>query len=73
MCFKTANLGDFPGGPVVKDLPCNADKLGSIPCQGTKISHASEQLSLCIATTEAHTVWSLHATAKTQHSQINIF
>ena len=33
---------DFPGGPVVKNLPCNAGDVGSIPGQGTKILHAVE-------------------------------
>ena len=28
---------DFPGGPVVKNLPCNAGDMGSILGQGTKI------------------------------------
>ena len=37
---------DFPGGPVVKNLACNAGDRGSIPGQGTKIPHAAEQLSL---------------------------
>ena len=36
---------DFPGGPVVKNLPSNAGNAGSIPGQGTKISHAAGQLS----------------------------
>ena len=27
-------LRDFPGGPVVKDPPCNAADLGLIPGQG---------------------------------------
>ena len=27
---------DFPGGPVVKNLPSNAGNMGSIPGQGTK-------------------------------------
>ena len=39
-------LLDFPGGPVVKNLACNAGDRGSIPGQGTKIPHAAEQLSL---------------------------
>ena len=39
--------GDFPGGPVVKNLPCNAGGAGSISGQGTKIS-----LSPCATTTE---------------------
>ena len=38
---------DFPGGQVVKNLPCNAGDLGSIPGWETKILHAKEQLSLC--------------------------
>ena len=33
--------GDFPGGPVVKTLPSNAEGVGSIPGQGIKIPHAS--------------------------------
>ena len=32
--------GDTPGGPVVKNLPSNAGDSGSIPGQGTRISHA---------------------------------
>ena len=27
--------GDFPGGPVVMNLPCNAGDVGLIPGQGT--------------------------------------
>ena len=38
-------LRDFPGGPVVKNLPSNAWDAGSIPSQGTKIPHATGQLS----------------------------
>ena len=30
---------DFPGGPVVKTLPCNAGGAGSIPGRGAKIPH----------------------------------
>ena len=43
---------DFPGGPVVKNLPSNARDTGSIPGWGTKISHAAGQLSTCAATKE---------------------
>ena len=43
---------DFPGGPVVKNLPCNPGDVGSIPGQGTKIPHAVEQLSLRASGTE---------------------
>ena len=46
-------LGDFPGGPVVKNLPCNAGNTNSIPGQGTKISHPGEQLSPRITTKES--------------------
>ena len=44
----------FLGGPVVKSLPSNAGDLGLIPHQGTRISHATGQLSPCIATREDH-------------------
>ena len=36
---------DFPGGPVVKNLPTNAGDAGSIPGQRIKIPHATRQLS----------------------------
>ena len=35
---------DFPGGPVVKNLPSNAWDVGSIPGQGTKIPQAVGEL-----------------------------
>ena len=47
---------DFPGGPVVKNLPSNTGDVGSIPGWGTKIPHATGQPSL-------------HATTKTQCNQ----
>ena len=37
---------------MVKNLPCNTGDSGSVPCRGTKISHAAEQLSPCAATPE---------------------
>ena len=37
---------------MVKNPPCNAVDVGSIPGQGTKIPHAVEQLSPCTTTTE---------------------
>ena len=40
----------LPGGPVIKNLLCNARDVGLIPGQGTKILHAMEQLSPCVAT-----------------------
>ena len=43
---------NFPGGPVVKNLPTNAEDTDSIPGLGR--SHiATEQLSPCTTTTEA--------------------
>ena len=36
---------DFPGGPVVASLLCNAGDAGLIPSRGTKIPHATEQLN----------------------------
>ena len=39
---------NFPGGPAVKNLPSNAEDVGLILCQGTKIS----QLSLDTTTGE---------------------
>ena len=78
-------MRDFPGGSVVENLPCNAGVMGLIPGQGTKIPHATEQLSLRAATIEprcsgAHApklespcAYSedLNDTIKTRHSQIN--
>ena len=43
---------DFLCGPVVKNLPCNGEDVSPIPGMGTKISHITEQLSPCAATTE---------------------
>ena len=30
-------------GPMVKNPPCNAGEMGSVPGQGTRIPHATEQ------------------------------
>ena len=49
---------DFPGHPVIKNSPCNAGDIGSIPGWKTGISYVVGQLRPC-------------ATMKTQHSQIN--
>ena len=43
---------DFPGGPVVNNLPSSSGDVGSIPGQGTTIPHAAGQLSPHAATTE---------------------
>ena len=45
-------LRDFSGGPVVKNPPSNAGDAGSIPGWGTKILHATGQLSPCPTTIE---------------------
>ena len=50
--FKEHECRDSPGGPVVKNLPCNASDVGSIPRQGTRIPHAVGQVSPCNAATE---------------------
>ena len=46
-------LGDFLGGPEIKNPPCNAADAGSIPGWGSKIPHTMEQLSPCTATRES--------------------
>ena len=51
--FKGKQNQDFPGGPVVKNLPSNAGDVGSSPGRGTKIPHAKGQLSLHTSTREA--------------------
>ena len=38
-------MGGFPGGPMVKNPPCNSGDAGLIPVQGTKVLHAAGQLS----------------------------
>ena len=32
--LKIYEFLDFPGGPMVKNLPDNGEKMNSIPCQG---------------------------------------
>ena len=44
------NRGDFPGGPVVKNLPANSGDMDSISDPGTKIPHSIGQLSPCTTT-----------------------
>ena len=47
---KNVMSWDFPGGPVVKNLPSSAGDAGSIPGWGTKIPPAAGQLSPRAAT-----------------------
>ena len=42
----------FPGGPVVKNPPCNAGDMGLIPGWKIMVPHAAEQLSLRAPTAE---------------------
>ena len=74
----SVKMGDFPGGPVVKNSPSNAKDVGSIPGRGTKIPHALGPLSLgSVATTSAcHSSREGHhqeplCPTKTQRCQIN--
>ena len=53
--FTAENSRDSPGRSVVKNPPCHAGEKGSVPGWGTKIPHASGQLSPSAATTKAHT------------------
>lgn len=56
-------MADLPGGPVVKNLPCNAGDTGLILGQGIKIPQASGHLSPCA------TKKNPQAVMNTQHSQ----
>ena len=38
---KGKGYWDFLGGPMVKNLPCNAEDMGSIPGWGTKTPQAT--------------------------------
>ena len=60
---KSYSCRDFPGGPVIKNLTCNAGNVCLIPDWGTKILHAAEQLSPCATVTEpepVHHNWRAH-------------
>ena len=50
---QNLRVKDIPGGPVVKNSPCDTGNTGSSPAQGPKILHAVEQLSPDAATSEA--------------------
>ena len=43
--LRKPKLGDFPGGPLVKNPPSRAGDTGLIPDQGAKNPHAAWQLS----------------------------
>ena len=44
--IKMSSVGTFPGGPVVKNWPCNAGGVGLSPGQGTTIPQVREQINL---------------------------
>ena len=65
---------DFPGGPVVRNLPSNAGDMGSTPGLGTKIPRGLGQLSPPAPQLERHPHPATRTTCtatKTQHGQIN--
>ena len=41
---KRSELGDFPGGHMVKNPPCSAGGVGLIPSWETKIPYAAQEL-----------------------------
>ena len=41
---------DFPGGPVIKNLPSNVGDTGFIPSQRTKVPHDAGELSQVFTT-----------------------
>lgn len=43
---------DLPGGPVVKNLPADAEHVGLIPGRETKLPYASGQLHSCTTASE---------------------
>ena len=58
---------DFPGGPVVKNMPSNAGDMGSILGRGTKITHVTGQLSPRTTTVElAHLNERAHVSQTTE-------
>ena len=66
--LKINYLGDFPGGPAVKNLPSNTGDTGSIPGQGTKIPHTVGQGSPRAAATDAHALKPMLLNKKSLHA-----
>ena len=61
---------DFPGGPLVKNLPSKARDVSSIPGQGTKIPQTMGRLSPCTKTKErpeCHNKDPVQTDAKKEH------
>ena len=57
-------LRNLPGGPVVKNPPCDEGDSGSIPHWETKIPPAMEQQSLRDTVSEVHALQSPYATTR---------
>ena len=45
MALQKEEMGASPGGPVVKNPPCNVGDMGSVPGGGSKTPHGLVQLS----------------------------
>ena len=63
--------GDFPGGPGMKNQPCNAEDVDSIPVWATKIPHATGQLGLRPTTPESPCHRELVCQKKILHAAAN--
>ena len=65
------HAGDFPSGPVVKNLPSNAGYVGSIPGWGTKSPPSTGKLSLGATARESQhaTTLSLHTLGPALHKR----
>ena len=63
-CQLKRNWADFPGGQVVKNLPCHAGDTGSNPDWGLKNPHAVGQRSPCGATPEPANSGALQTTRR---------
>ena len=50
--IQLKNVGDFPGGTVVKNPPANQCRGHGFEPWSGKIPHATEQLTPCATTTE---------------------
>ena len=68
ICCNSINIKNF-SSPVVKNLPCNAGDVGLIPSEGTKIPHASGQLSPLATNYRAHVPWTLCATTREEKTR----
>jgi len=49
---RNIDVWDFPGGPGITNPPPNVRDMGLIPGRGTKLPHATGELSLCSTTGE---------------------